>query len=146
MLAAAIDRGLFLDGNEVKTFFRDLELQSEPAFDESGALILKVNDHGQARTLGLTRDNITGKNSDPRLAYRLMLAKINAELNAKQKNRDSLDTFKSDWALLTRLAANFAASPETLKSKLEGRTRFLQVPVHTSFHQRLKKLIVAITH
>ena len=81
------------------------------------------------------------------MAYRLMLAKINAELNAKQKNRDSLDTFKSDWALLTRLAANFAASPpEALKSNLEGRTRFLQVPVHTGFHQRLKKLIVAITH
>lgn len=145
VLAAAIDEGLFLDRNEVKTFFRDLELQSEPAFDEQGALILKVRDYGEDHILGLTRDNITGKNSDPRLAYKLMLAKINAELNAKEKNRDSLDTFKADWALLTRLAANFAASPEALESSRKGRTRFLRVPVRTSFKQRVKKLFVRVT-
>ncbi|MFN2515721.1 MAG: DUF4105 domain-containing protein [Pyrinomonadaceae bacterium] len=145
-LAAAIDLGLFLDRDEVKTFFRDLELQSEPAFDENGALILKVKAYGQDRILGLTRDNIIGENSDPQLAYKLMLAKINVELKANEKNRESLETFKSDWALLTRLAANFAASPEALKSSLKGRTRFLQVPVRTSFKHRLKKLIVHITH
>ena len=146
MLAAAIDQGLFLDREEVKTFFRDLELQSEPAFDENGALILKVRDYGQERTLGLTRDNIIGKNSDLQLAYKLMLAKINNELKADEKNRESLETFKSDWALFTRLTANFAVAPPELKASLKGRTRFLQVPVPTSFKQQFKKLVVHVTH
>jgi len=145
-LAAAIDQGLFLDRGEVKTFFRDLELQSEPAFDENGALILKVRAYGQDRILGLTRDNITGANSDPQLAYKLMLAKIDVELKANEKNRESLESFKSNWALLTRLSEKLAASPPALKSSLNGRTRFLQVPVRTSFKQRLKKLVVHITH
>ncbi|MFN2492341.1 MAG: hypothetical protein ABR501_05595 [Pyrinomonadaceae bacterium] len=146
MLAAAIDQGLFLDRNEVKTFFRDLELQSEPAFDENGALILKVNAYGQNLILGLTRDNIVGKNSDPQLSYKLMLAKINVQLKASEKNRESLETFKSDWALLTRLSANFTESRDALKSSLNGRARFLQVPVRTSFKHRFKKLLVKITH
>jgi hypothetical protein len=63
MLAAAIEQGLFLDRTEVKTFFRDLELQSEPDFDENGALLLKVKAYGQDRILGLTRDNIIGNSN-----------------------------------------------------------------------------------
>jgi hypothetical protein len=146
MLAAAINQGRFLDRDEVKTFFRDLELQSEPAFDENGALILRVKAYGQDRILGLTRNNIVGNNSDPELSYKLMVAKINVELNASEKNRESLETFKSDWALLTRLSANLAASPDALDSSRKGRARFLQVPVRTSSKHRFKKLLVKITH
>jgi hypothetical protein len=146
MLQAAIGQGLFVDRKEVKTFFRDLELQSEPAFDGNGALILMVKDYGEDRILGLTRDNITAEGSDPRLAYKLMLAKINVELNAKEKDRDSLETFKADWALLTQLSAKLASSPDALQRRAKEGARFLQVPVQTSFHQRFKKLVVKITH
>ena len=144
ILARALNQGLFVDQEEVKTFFRDLELQSEPAFDENGALILKVRDRGAEHVLGLTRDNILSKNSDIRLAYKLMLAKVYADVNAKEKNRNSLFTFESDWALLDRLAASYAAASPFEAGK--SGTRFLEVPVKTSTKRSVQKLLISIMH
>src|SRR5688500_12805767 len=110
ILARALKQGLFIDREEVKTFFRDLEIQSEPALDENGALILKVRDRGEERVLGLTRDNIMSANSDVRLAYKLLLAKVYADLYGKAKNRAPLVTYEEDWALMDRLMSRFAAA------------------------------------
>jgi len=145
ILARALHQRLFVDETEVKTFFRDLEIQSEPALDENGALILKVRDHGAAHVLGLTRDNIMSQNSDIRLAYKLMLAKVYADVNAKEKNRNSLVTFESDWALLDRLSANYAASAAPLEAGKAG-ARFLEVPVKTSTKRNIQKLLISIMH
>jgi len=145
ILGRALNQGLFVDQAEVKTFFRDLELQSEPAFDENGALILKVRDHGAERVLGLTRDNIMSQNSDIRLAYKLMLAKVYADVNAREKNRNSLVTFESDWALLDRLSASYAASAAPSEAGKSG-ARFLEVPVKTSTKRNIQKLLISIMH
>ena len=64
MLESAITSSLFQDQKEVTTFFKDLEIQSEPAFDAVGALILKVRYYGGERTLEITRNNILSTNSD----------------------------------------------------------------------------------
>ncbi|MEO7659796.1 MAG: hypothetical protein ABIV48_09295, partial [Pyrinomonadaceae bacterium] len=80
VITSVIAQGLFQDENEIKTFFRDLELQSEPIFDEDGFLGLKVNYYDQVREVGLTRQNIQSANSDKELALKLMLAKIHAQL------------------------------------------------------------------
>lgn len=142
-LQKAIAQGFFADAREVTTFFKDLELQSEPAFDGHGQLFLKVRAYGADLRLGLTRDNILNDQSNPQLAYKLLLAKINAELNAQEKNRESLDTFEDDWALLHQLAARCA---ETGATTQPSRPRFLEKPEITTFKQKFKKFFVLITH
>ncbi len=143
LLQKAIADGLFTDDKEVKTFFKDLELQSEPAFDAQGRLLLRVSAYGQDQILGLTRDNILSNQSNPQLAYKLLLAKVNASLNAKEKNREALETFAADWALLMQLSERSAA---TFQPPLSRPQRFLVTPEKTTFRQKVKKLFVLITH
>lgn len=143
MLQNAISDGLFADEKEVKTFFKDLELQSEPTFDAQGALILRVSAYGENNLLGLTRNNILGNQSNPQLAYKLMLAKVCASLKAKGKNRESLELFEADWKLLMQLSAR---SAETFQPMSARPKRFLVTPEKTTFGQKFKKAFVLITH
>ncbi|MBK8303857.1 MAG: hypothetical protein IPK98_10825 [Chloracidobacterium sp.] len=63
ILKDLIAQGLFRNEKELKTFFNDLELQSEPATDQDGRLILKVKYYGQDRILlGITRLNLLAGN------------------------------------------------------------------------------------
>ncbi len=143
MLQKAISDGLFADEREVKTFFKDLELQSEPGFDERGALILRVNAYGEDQILGLTRDNILSSQSNAQLAYKLLLAKVRASLKAREKNRDSLEVFEADWNLLQQLSAH---SAETFQPMSARPKRFLVTPEKTTFGLKFKKAFVLITH
>lgn len=99
-LQQAIARGDFINRQELQSFFRHLAQNSEPGFDASGALILKLKTTGQI--LGLTRTNLM--QYDAQLARQLLLAKLSAELQAKEKNRASLPSFQIDLGLLNRLA------------------------------------------
>ena len=128
------------------TFFKDLELQSDPFVDGNGALMLKVKAYGKDYQLGLTRNNILSQESDPTLAYKLMLAKINYELKAREKNRESMDDFEADWALLTELAARVPHQLAATKPAQHTRPRFLEHPEKKTFGQKLKKAFVIITH
>lgn len=143
MLQKAVSDGLFADEREVATFLKDLELQSEPAFDAQAGLILLVSAYGEDQILGLTRDNILGRQSNPQLAYKLLLAKVNASLNAKEKNRDSLDVFEADWNLLNQLSAR---SAKTFRPMSARPKRFLVTPEKTTFGQKFKKAFVLISH
>jgi hypothetical protein len=100
LLRQAIADGLFANSNDVKTFFRKLEQNSEPSFDDAGALILKLKTTNEI--LGLTRDNILLHNSP--LARQLLVAKLHAELQTKEKNRDTLLTFQTNQELLILLS------------------------------------------
>jgi hypothetical protein len=146
LLREAIAQGYFVDKQEVKTFFKDLELQSEPALDENGALILRVRDYGVERRLGLTRANILSAGSDPQLAYKLMLVRVNAELYGPAKNREAFEAFEADWALLQELAQRCAALPAPNATRTTAQPRFLEHPEKTTFKQKMKKFLVRITH
>jgi hypothetical protein len=145
VLKSAVAQGLFQDKEEVTTFFRDLEIQSEPAFDAVGSPILKVRYYSEERTLGITRNNILGTNSDQELAYKLILAKISANLNAREKDRSSLEEFRADWELMRRLSASLAASSKNLPMIAKNRGRFLKVPIKTDAKRGLFKAFLNIT-
>ena len=145
VLKSAVAQGLFQDKEEATTFFRDLEIQSEPAFDADGAPILKVMYYGEERTLGITRNNILSTNSDQELAYKLMLAKISANLNAREKDRSSLEEFRADWELMRRLSASLAASSKNLPMVTKNRGRFLKTPIKTDAKRGLFKAFLNIT-
>jgi hypothetical protein len=143
MLRQAIADKLFADEKEIQTFYKDLELQSEPYFDSHGQLMLRVCAYGQDKLLGLTRENILSDESDEELAYKLMLAKLNAELKAKEKNREPFYVFEQNWTLLHELASRYA---EKSASAPQTRPRFSEKPEVVTFKQKFKKFFVLITH
>ncbi len=143
MLQKAIEDGLFADVKEVQTFFKDLELQSEPAFDARGALMLRVSAYGEEQFVGLTRDNILRSPSNPQLAYKLLLAKISANLKTAEKNRESLEAFELDWDLLQQLSARSAETRQPLSGRPK---RFLTAPEKTTLRQKIRKIFVFLTH
>jgi len=104
ILAAAYEDGLFANKREFNTYFYDLEVNSEPVYDENGDLMLRVRTDGKELYLGLTRRNITGPGSSARLAYKLMLVKIRYALNAPEKNRETMEVFRANWQLSAELS------------------------------------------
>ena len=144
-LAKAVEQGLFLDLGEVKTFFKDLELQSEPGSDPDGRLMLTVDDRGTKETLGITRNNIDAPYSSRRLAYKMMLAKVNAVLRAPSRNRPARDEFEQDWQLMQRLSKE--APMYAFAGKNHGSVpRFRQTQEVVSNKKKSQKLLMAITH
>ena len=108
ILEKALKDRIFVDKNELNSFFTDLEMHSEPIYDENGDLMLKVKNNGKEIYLGLTRRNIISPDSDVHLAYKLMLVKVKYELNAPEKNREKMEIFQANWQLLTELSKRLA--------------------------------------
>ncbi|MEO8130410.1 MAG: hypothetical protein ABI822_25140 [Bryobacteraceae bacterium] len=145
MLAKALGQGLFIDKAEVKTFFKDLELQSEPGSDPNGRLILTVDDRGSKETVGLTRSNINASTSSRRLAYKIMLAKVNSVLQAPSRNRPSRPEFEQDWQLLQELSKDVPAYSFAGQDR-SSVPRFRQTPEVVSNKKKSQKLLMTITH
>ena len=146
VLDEAIAQGLFKDTQEVKTFFRDLEIQSEPGLDQAGAPLLKVRYYGEERALGLTRNNILSEFSDRELAYKLMLVKIYSNLNALEKDRSSLVEFRADWNLMRELSFAFKQLSASSRKIERHRPRFLENPPPVSLKRMAMKSFISITH
>ncbi len=142
-IAQAIERKLFVDKKELDTFYRDMEMQSEPFYDESGDLMLRVDNYGHESLLGITRNNILNPESDTRLAYKLMLAKLNYELGAPKRNRENFEMLSTNWQMMLELERRADLLPP-----LENPTgqRFLTKPVEVSGSKKLIKLFEKISH
>ncbi len=145
MLLRAVEAGFFRDSQEVKTFFKDLELQSAPDFDSNGRLILRVNDHGSPETLGITKHNLLSPDHSRRLTYKLMLAKVNAVLRAPKRNRPSKSEFEEDWKLLQTVASDVLPYDFAGKDR-KSLPKFRQVKEVTTAGKKGQKFLMTITH
>lgn len=143
MLNKAIQQKVFQDTGEVNSFFRDLEFMGEPALDANGHLILKVNYYGQMRQVGLTRENLLDPNSDRELALKLVMAKINADLNASEKNRRLYPDFWFDWQLMNQIMGE---QTPVFAGIDKNRGRFVKNPPKINVKREIEKLMIAITH
>jgi hypothetical protein len=150
MLKDAFREGLFLDQNEFKTFYKDMELQSEPQFDASGALTLRVEDRGGIfRNVGITETNLLNPDSDLNLAYKLMLAKVNYALTAPERNRLTVPAFEEEWSLLQTIAANrkIALAPDERQADRAAEpTPFRTHEQVVTGKKRAQKLLMEVTH
>ncbi|MDH3492613.1 MAG: hypothetical protein OEM82_03620 [Acidobacteriota bacterium] len=143
LIAKAIQEKLFADEKEVKSFFRDLEHQSEPFYDANGDLTLRVSNYGNEDLLGLTRTSILGPDTDVRLAYKMMLVKLKAELDSSKKNRVTYYELQENWQLLMELQKRSAALPPVQN---QTNTRFLTNKKNTPTSKKIKKIFREITH
>jgi hypothetical protein len=140
MLDKAIANRYFLDKREVGTFFRDLEMQSEPEMTPDG-LRLRVKSYGKDTTLGIGPSNILAPDSDRMLAYKLLLAVVKADLDSSEKNRSPFDKFQANWELL--MAAE-KRNTEAAPAYCQG--RFLNTPIVVPFKKRLLNYFLLVTH
>jgi hypothetical protein len=84
----------------VTQFFKHLDQTGTPSADSGGSLWMTVQDGDEISKLGLSVDNIFAPESDPRLAFVLLLARIDHVLKSPKHSRETMLEFKADWALL----------------------------------------------
>jgi hypothetical protein len=143
LLANAIKQRLFADKNEIKSFYRELEAQSEPFYDANGELMLRVSNYGKESLLGLTKTNILNGETDARLAYKLMLVKMKAELDASDKNRETFIDLQANWQIMTELGKRVEALPPI---EIPANARFLTTPIKVKGSKKVALLFREITH
>ena len=143
MLEKSINERLFANNREVKSFYDNLESNSEPFYDDNGDLMLKVSAYGKEKFLGLTRRNILNANSDVRLAYKLLLVKVKYELNAPEKNRETLEVLQENWQLLMELSKRAAELPPIQNP---NNAQFLTKSNNKMFKNKILNLFRKITH
>ena len=112
--------------------------------------MLNVDHYGQRRQLGLTPQNLEAGFSDPTLAYKLMLAKVSQELDAREKDRRRLPEFAADWRRLldleSRHYARPASAPEPPATPASPRPRFRAQPEQLTFGKKFKKFFLLVSH
>lgn len=95
-------------------FLNRLAKANEVGVDRNGAVWLDNAEDGNARRLGVSANNILSPDSDPRLAYVLMLARAERVLKSSKHGRETMPEFKDDWKLLqdarAKMPASFASS------------------------------------
>jgi hypothetical protein len=88
--------------------------QNDVGLDRNGAVWLDNVEDGNTRRLGASAGNILSSDSDPRLAYVLMLARVDHVLKSSKHCRETMPEFKDDWKLLqdarAKMPASFASS------------------------------------
>jgi hypothetical protein len=136
----AIERHYFQDRQEVKTFFRDLELQSVPNYDENGHLYLTVNYLGERRRLGITAANFA--QSDSLIAYKFLLARLHQEATGPARNRRAPAAIAVDWQQLQELESRTHQLPLLASAG----HRFREIPEQLTGGQRFKKFLIALSH
>src|SRR5262249_16767764 len=86
-VAESIEHGLFPTRKALEQFAENLESLGAPEYGPAGNLRLRIQSGGDTRFVGLARTSIAAADSDPRLAYKLMLSVIASELDAGGEHR-----------------------------------------------------------
>lgn len=88
------DRG-YLNGS-----IKRVDKVGTPTADENGALWMEIPDRDATIKVGLSASNILASTSDPRMAYELLLARVQQVLKSPKHGRETMLEFRQDWALL----------------------------------------------
>lgn len=83
-----------------KSLANDLDAKGEVQIDPNGAIWIDFKDFEGTRRLGVSASNVNSPDSDGELAYALLLAGTQAQLNSSPKNREMLPDFQARWQLL----------------------------------------------
>jgi hypothetical protein len=76
-------------------------------------LIIEVG--GVTRRVGISNRNLMAPESDPELAFQLMLGRVGYALRAKNHMRETMDEFRKDWSLLEESRDRLLANREQLR-------------------------------
>ena len=110
------------DRKELKRLFKHMDGAGTPSVDGNGAVWMEVPVGDGMSRVGLSESNVLAQVSDSRLAYRLLLARINSVLRSPKHSRETMLEFKKDWTLMQSarlqndVSLTRAVKPETVPS------------------------------
>jgi hypothetical protein len=90
ILDTAVADGVFANAGEVKGYLKELGRDGKARLDADGRPLLDAG----GRSVGITPSNLLGPDSDPAMAYKLMLSRIDGLLSKPATG------FESEWKLL----------------------------------------------
>ena len=108
---------------DVQHLFKHLNKVGTPRVDSDGALWMEIRGKEQAFEVGLSANNILGQNSNPQLAYSLLLWRAHGVLKSPKHGRETMPEFEKDWELLQRARSKNAmvvAGDGTLDKSIRG--------------------------
>ncbi|MGB8438159.1 MAG: hypothetical protein WA867_16000 [Candidatus Acidiferrales bacterium] len=106
----AIHDELIPNRGYLKHVFKRLGAAGKLSVDANGALWINWTDSQPAGRVGLSASNIFATDSDAQIAYQILLARVEAELNSPKHSRETMIEFKRDWAMTVELHAAGSAS------------------------------------
>lgn len=83
-----------------KNFFPQLFDSGKASVDDGGNPWLTIEVGGLERRVGVGSGNVMAEESDPELAFQLMLGRVGYVLRAKNHLRETMEEFQKDWVLL----------------------------------------------
>jgi len=115
-VAEAVEQGILAKLKAVDEIFEQLDKTGTPYFDARGSLWMGLSEDGHILRVGLSADSILAPGSDPRMAYRVLLARTDRTLKSPKRGRETLVAFKRDWAVLEAAGKRCAASLEAART------------------------------
>jgi hypothetical protein len=83
-----------------KRFFPQQFDNGNVSVDAEGRPWLTMEIAGSMRRVGISNRNLMAVESDPELAFQLMLGRVGYVLRAKNHQRETMEEFRKDWSLL----------------------------------------------
>lgn len=83
-------------------FFKHVSKAGKPRLDANGAVWMDIADNGHSFQVGLSENNILGRDSDTQSAYTLLLWRAQGVLKSPKHRRETMPEFEDDWELLQR--------------------------------------------
>jgi len=96
----AVESGILVDGKHLEKIFDQIDDAGTPYLDASRTLWVQMPDGDRMTRVGVTSSNMLAPGSDPRLAYRLLLARTDRVLRSPKHSRETMLAFKVDWTML----------------------------------------------
>ena len=85
---------------DLHRFFKRVTKVGKPRLDANGAVWIEFADRGQPFQVGLSANNILGRDSDTQSAYSLLLWRAEGVLKSPKHRRETLLEFEDSWELL----------------------------------------------
>jgi hypothetical protein len=85
---------------DLDRFFKRLNKAGKPRLDANGAVWMEFADRGEPLQVGLSANNILGRDSDTESAYSLLLWRAGGVLKSPKHRRETMPEFEDNWYLL----------------------------------------------
>jgi hypothetical protein len=112
---AAIQQSVAAQELSRKHFFPQQFDKGVATVDANGHPWLAIEINGSTRRVGVSNRNLMAPESDPELAFQLMLVRVGYVLRAKNHRRETMEEFRKDWSLLEQSRDRLISNREQLR-------------------------------
>jgi hypothetical protein len=98
-----------------KRFFPQQFDNGNASVDAEGHPWLTIEIAGSMRRVGISNRNLMAVESDPELAFQLMLGRVGYVLRVKNHLRETMEEFRKDWSLMEEARSRLIFNQDRVK-------------------------------